>query len=77
MSSKRKVPILKSRRTIRNCIRKCIKCQRFKDKNRETIPGILPNDRVCDACVFEIVGCDLAGLLYFNDGKTSRIVLHT
>jgi len=67
--------ILKSRKTIRNCIKKCIKCQRFKAKKCETIPGILPNDRVRDACVSEIVGCDLAGPLHLKDGRKSYAVV--
>lgn len=69
--------ILKSRKTIRNCIRNCVKCQRFKAKRCETIPGILPSDRVRDACVFEIVGCDLAGPLFLKNGQKAYIVLFT
>ena len=70
--------ILKSRKTIRNCVRKkYIKCQRLKTKNCETILGILPKDRVCYACVFEVVGCDLAGPLYLRDGRQPYIVLYT
>ncbi|GBM24843.1 hypothetical protein AVEN_245080-1 [Araneus ventricosus] len=54
-----KYRIIKTRRTIRNCIRKCVKCQRFKAKKCE-----VSKDRVHDAATFEIVGVDLAGPLY-------------
>ncbi|XP_071034729.1 uncharacterized protein [Parasteatoda tepidariorum] len=50
--------VLKSRKTIRNCIKHCVKCQRLKVKRCEVMPGILPSDRVNDAAVFEIVGVD-------------------
>ncbi|GBN15007.1 hypothetical protein AVEN_78236-1 [Araneus ventricosus] len=33
--------IIKARKTIRNCIGKCVKCQRFKAKKCEVTPGIL------------------------------------
>ncbi|XP_035214532.1 uncharacterized protein LOC118188247 [Stegodyphus dumicola] len=69
--------ILKSRKTIRNCIRKCVTCQRFKAKRGETVPGVLPNDRVRDSAIFEIGGCDLAGPLHLKDGRKSYIVLFT
>ena len=70
---KEKCWILKSLKTIR----KCIKCQRFKPKKCKTIPGILPKDRVLNACVFEIVGCDSAGPLCLTDDKKPYIVLYT
>ncbi|GBM78279.1 hypothetical protein AVEN_46982-1, partial [Araneus ventricosus] len=69
--------IIKARKTIRNCIRKCVKCQRFKAKKCEVTPGILPKDRVRDAATFEIVGVDLAGPLYLRNGPKAYIVLYT
>nr|XP_042913497.1 uncharacterized protein LOC122273503 [Parasteatoda tepidariorum] len=69
--------ILKSRKTIRNCIKHCVKCQRFKIKRCEVMPGILPSDRVNDAAVFEIIGVDLAGPLYLKDKRKAYIVLYT
>ncbi|GBM14635.1 hypothetical protein AVEN_84131-1, partial [Araneus ventricosus] len=69
--------IIKARKTIRNCIRKCVKCQRFKTKKCEVSPGILPKDRVCDAATFEIVGVDLAGPLYLRNCPKAYIVLYT
>lgn len=69
--------ILKSRKTIKNCIASCIKCQWFKAKKCDAAPGVLPNDRVRDAAIFEVVGCDLAGPLYLKGGKKAYIVLYT
>ncbi|XP_071044575.1 uncharacterized protein [Parasteatoda tepidariorum] len=69
--------ILKSRKTIRNCIRQCVKCLRFNATKCNVTPGILPKVRVNDASVFEIVGVDLAGPLYLKNGKKSYIVLYT
>ncbi|GBM54905.1 Retrovirus-related Pol polyprotein from transposon TNT 1-94 [Araneus ventricosus] len=64
--------IIKTRRTIRNCIRKCINYQRFKVKKCE-----VPKDRVRDATAFEILGVDLAGHLYLRKGPMDYIVLYT
>ncbi|GBL93126.1 hypothetical protein AVEN_216477-1 [Araneus ventricosus] len=69
--------IIKGRKTIRNCIRNCVKCQRFKAKKCELTPGILAKDRVSDAATFEIVGVDLAGPLYLRNGPKAYIVLYT
>ncbi|GFY74638.1 integrase catalytic domain-containing protein [Trichonephila inaurata madagascariensis] len=69
--------ITKARKTIRNCIRKCAKCQRFKAKKWDVTPGILPKDRVRDAATFEIVGVDLAGPLYLKHGPKAYIVFYT
>lgn len=69
--------IINARKTIRNCIRKCVKCQRFNSKNCDANPGTLPNHRVRDAAIFEIVGVDLAGPLYLKDGKKAYIALYT
>ncbi|GFV25921.1 integrase catalytic domain-containing protein, partial [Trichonephila clavipes] len=38
---------------------------------------ILPNDRVCESAIFEIVGVDLTGPLYLKSGKQAYIVLYT
>ncbi|GFY54997.1 integrase catalytic domain-containing protein [Trichonephila inaurata madagascariensis] len=69
--------IIKDRKTIRNCIRKCVKCQRFTSKRCDANPGILLNNRVREAAIFEIVGVDLAGPLYLKSGKKAYIVLCT
>ncbi|GFY02639.1 integrase catalytic domain-containing protein [Trichonephila clavipes] len=46
-------------------------------KERFWIPVSLLGDRVNDAAVFEVVGVDLAGLLYVKGGQKSWIVLFT
>nr|XP_042913195.1 uncharacterized protein LOC122273192 [Parasteatoda tepidariorum] len=74
---RKKYWVLKSRKTIRNCIKHCVKCKRFKVKRCEVMPGILPSDRVNDAAVFEIIGVDLAGPLYLKDKRKAYIVLYT
>ncbi|GFU62020.1 integrase catalytic domain-containing protein [Trichonephila clavipes] len=42
-----------------------------------TDPVSPPSDRVKDAAVFEVVGVDLAGLLYVKQGDKVWIVLYT
>ncbi|GFU81411.1 integrase catalytic domain-containing protein [Trichonephila clavipes] len=69
--------VIKARKTIRNCIRTCVKCQRFNAKKRDVTPGILPKDRVRDAATFKIVRVDLAGPLYLKHGPKAYIVLYT
>ncbi|KAG8186533.1 hypothetical protein JTE90_023959 [Oedothorax gibbosus] len=69
--------VLKARKTIRDCLRKCTICQRFNNKHSEAQPGILPADRVSDTAIFEIVGVDLAGPLYIKGGQKAYIVLYT
>ncbi|GFX11470.1 integrase catalytic domain-containing protein [Trichonephila clavipes] len=69
--------IIKARKTIWSCIRKCVKYQRFKAKKWDLTPGILPKDRVRDAATFEIVGVDLAGPLYLKHDPKAYIVLYT
>lgn len=69
--------ILKSRKTIRNVIRKCIKCKRFQVPRIEVEPGVPPEDRVREAKIFEVVGVDLAGPLYLADKTKAWIVLYT
>ena len=43
----------------------------------DTEPGIPPEDRVRDACIFEIIGTDLASPLYLSDGTKAWIVPFT
>jgi len=69
--------ICKTRKTVRQVISKCVKCQRFSAGRIETEPGVPPTDRVRDASIFEVVGIDLAGPLYLRDGRKSWIVLFT
>ncbi|XP_035228797.1 uncharacterized protein LOC118200913, partial [Stegodyphus dumicola] len=63
--------ILKSRKSIRNIIRKCVRCKRFVSQRVEVEPGFPPEDRVREGATFEVVGVDLAGPLYLREGSKS------
>ncbi|XP_035214415.1 uncharacterized protein LOC118188155 [Stegodyphus dumicola] len=67
--------ILKSRKSIRNIIRKCVRCKRFVSQRVEVEPGFPPEDRVREGATFEVVGVDLAGPLYLREGSKAWIVL--
>ncbi|XP_035220030.1 uncharacterized protein LOC118193096 [Stegodyphus dumicola] len=69
--------ILKSRKSIRNIIRKCVRCKRFVSQRVEVEPGFPPEDRVREGATFEVVGVDLAGPLYLREGSKAWIVLYT
>jgi hypothetical protein len=44
-------------------------CKRHKTLNVEVDPGILPEDQIKDALVFEVSGVNLAGPLIFIGGQ--------
>ncbi|GBM93331.1 hypothetical protein AVEN_217333-1 [Araneus ventricosus] len=69
--------ILKSRKTIRQVIRTCVICQRFASRPLEVVSAPLPEDRVRDAYVFEVVGVDLCGPLYLKNKTKCWAVLFT
>ncbi|GBM60852.1 hypothetical protein AVEN_179007-1 [Araneus ventricosus] len=69
--------ILKSRKTIRQVIRTCVICQRFASQPLEVVSAPLPEDRVRDAYVFEVVGVDLCGPLYLKNKTKCWAVLFT
>ncbi|XP_055924549.1 uncharacterized protein LOC129956644 [Argiope bruennichi] len=69
--------ILKSRTTIRQVIRTCVICQRFSSRPLEVASAPLPEDRVRDAYVFEVVGVDLCGPLYLKNKTKCWAVLFT
>ncbi|XP_071033107.1 uncharacterized protein, partial [Parasteatoda tepidariorum] len=69
--------IVRGRKAIRNIVKSCIKCKRYTAKVHFTEPVSLPEDRVKDAYVFEVVGVDLAGLLYIKKGSKTWVVLFT
>ncbi|KAG8174866.1 hypothetical protein JTE90_020154 [Oedothorax gibbosus] len=54
--------------TIRAVTGQCQACRRFKTKKLESVPNPLPEDRVREAKVFEVLGMDLAGPLYVKTG---------
>ncbi|GFW31065.1 uncharacterized protein TNCV_4523341 [Trichonephila clavipes] len=55
--------ILKSRKTIKMTFKTRIICQRFSVKKPEIPEGTLPEDRVKNTSIFEVIGVDVAGLL--------------
>ncbi|GBL98686.1 hypothetical protein AVEN_19727-1 [Araneus ventricosus] len=69
--------ILKSRKTIRQVIRTCVICQRFASRPIEVVSAPLPEDRVRDAYVFEVVQVDLCGPLYLKNKTKCWAVLFT
>lgn len=69
--------IIGARKTIRKVVQRCVRCKRFSARKTESIPIVLPSDRVQDVAVFQVVGVDLAGPLYLKGGHKSWIVLYT
>ncbi|XP_054709447.1 uncharacterized protein LOC129219152 [Uloborus diversus] len=69
--------ILKSRRTIKKIIRTCVVCQRFSVKQPDIPEGTLPEDRVREASVFEVIGVDVAGPLIIKENKKVWILIFT
>ncbi|GIY77871.1 reverse transcriptase [Caerostris darwini] len=69
--------IIKSRKTIRQVIRNCLRCKRFSIHPLQSISAPLPEDRIREAQVFEVIGVDLCGPLFLKDNKKCWIVLFT
>ncbi|XP_071033036.1 uncharacterized protein [Parasteatoda tepidariorum] len=69
--------ILKSRRTIKKAIKICVVCQRFNSRPASIPEGPLPEDRVKEESVFEIIGLDVAGPLYLKERQKVWILLIT
>jgi len=71
--------IIKGRRAVRRVLNRCVICRRYSQKKPYVTPAPLPEDRVKDAKVFEIVGVDLAGPLFMKgkQNKKAWIVLFT
>ncbi|GFX18132.1 integrase catalytic domain-containing protein [Trichonephila clavipes] len=69
--------ILKGRKTIKEVIKTCIICKRFNAKPISVSEGLLPQDRLKDTAVFEIIGLDLAGPLFLKNGEKNWILILT
>jgi len=69
--------ILKSRRTIKKAIYRCIACLRQQAKSYQTEAAALPPSRVETRNAFETVGVDLAGPLYLKKNEKAWVVLFT
>jgi hypothetical protein len=72
-----KVWIIKSRRSIKSVLSKCVKCLRCQAKSPVTQPAPLPKDRVTTASTFQVAGVDLAGPLFLKSGSKVWVVLFT
>ncbi|GBO05632.1 hypothetical protein AVEN_208559-1 [Araneus ventricosus] len=69
--------ILKSRRTIKKIIKTYIICQRFSVKQPEIPEGMLPEDRLKNASIVEVIGVDVAGPLIIKEIKKFWILIIT
>ncbi|CAL8069059.1 unnamed protein product [Orchesella dallaii] len=69
--------ILKSRRTIRNVIRKCLPCARFSAKSLTCEVPALPKERIEAVAPFQITGVDLFGPMFLRDGRKCWVALFT
>ncbi|GFX02263.1 integrase catalytic domain-containing protein [Trichonephila clavipes] len=69
--------IIRARKTIKSILNECFICARFKVKSLSSGPSPLPPDRVNDCAIFEVVGIDLAGPLFFKTGEKVWITLFT
>ncbi|UYV71957.1 hypothetical protein LAZ67_9001340 [Cordylochernes scorpioides] len=69
--------ILRSRKTVKKIVNQCIRCKRFTATPATVESTSLPEDRVRDAAVFEIVGVDLTGHLILKNKKKAWIVIFT
>ena len=69
--------ILNGRKTVRKVVEKCIRCKRYSSKKLESIPGPLPEDRVKDANIFQIIGIDAAGPLILKTAQKSWVIIFT
>ena len=61
--------ILRSRRTVRSIINKCVTCRRYTAKPLETETASLPLNRVKEASISEVIGIDYVGPVYLNNEK--------
>ncbi|GFY45834.1 integrase catalytic domain-containing protein [Trichonephila inaurata madagascariensis] len=64
--------IKSAEKTVRDVVRRCVRCRRYSSKSPVSDPVSLPSDCVKDANVFDIAGIDLAGPLFTRDGEDSN-----
>lgn len=74
---RRKVWILKGRKTIRSVIRKCMFCRRYQAKSLSVPIPALPKDRTNLSHTFQVTGVDLAGPLLTKTRDKYWIVIFT
>ncbi|XP_043469421.1 uncharacterized protein LOC122503064 [Leptopilina heterotoma] len=61
----------------KKCDDKRVFCRRHKSNPAQPPPAVLPEERIRDAKVFEIVGVDLAAPIFLKDGTKAWICLFT
>lgn len=69
--------IMGGRRAIGATLSKCYVCKKYSSKPIRVDAPPLPLDRVRDACVFEVIGIDMAGPLHLKDGQKVWICIFT
>ncbi|XP_054706953.1 uncharacterized protein LOC129216761 [Uloborus diversus] len=69
--------ILRSRRTVRSVVSKCVICQRFKSKHATSVFAPLPENRVRMSAVFETTGVHMAGPLLLRNRDKVWIAIFT
>ncbi|CAL8114380.1 unnamed protein product [Orchesella dallaii] len=69
--------ILKSRKTIRNAIRRCNNCQVYMATKVDCEAAPLPKERVQADIPFQVTGVDMFGPLFLKDGSKSWVALFT
>lgn len=69
--------IIRSRQAIKNILANCVNCLRFTAKPCKVVPAPLPEDRIKDAKVFEVVGVDLTGRFILKDKSLVYVVIFT
>ncbi|WP_253302409.1 DUF1759 domain-containing protein [Wolbachia endosymbiont of Psylliodes chrysocephala] len=69
--------ILRAKKVVHDIISKCVVCRKQNVKSVQTPFAPLPENRIKNAGVFEVIGVDLAGPLYLKDSSKVWIVLFT
>ncbi|XP_015189504.1 PREDICTED: uncharacterized protein LOC107073390 [Polistes dominula] len=69
--------IISLRKEIRKMISKCVTCNKPKSKRMACDTPALPENRVRDAAIFEVVGVDFAGPLFLRDCGKAWICIFT
>lgn len=69
--------IIRSRQAIRKILANCVNCLRFTAKPCKVIPAPLPEDRIKDAKIYEVVGVDMTGRLMLKDKSLVYVVIFT
>ncbi|KAJ8872048.1 hypothetical protein PR048_025649 [Dryococelus australis] len=69
--------IIKGGQAVWRIIQKCVTWRRYNVRSFDTYSLLLPDPRVNEASIFEVVGINLTGLLILRDGQNMWICLFT